>query len=90
MLIFSPSLKPSTQKALSLAAYVKTVEKGCEHLRENLKRAEEEVSARAFFRTVALSFFFSPCLKHGGHLDACQPFVSAANVLDMHRNDNNN
>ncbi|XP_022980896.1 centriolin-like [Cucurbita maxima] len=36
-------LKPSTQKALSLAAYVKAVEKDCEHLRENLQKAEEEV-----------------------------------------------
>lgn len=36
-------LKPSTQKTLSLAAYVKAVEKDCEHLRVNLQRAEEEV-----------------------------------------------
>ncbi|XP_022144939.1 uncharacterized protein LOC111014467 [Momordica charantia] len=36
-------LKPSTQKALSLAAYAKAVEKDCEHLRVNLQRAEEEV-----------------------------------------------
>lgn len=47
MLEFSPSLKPSTQKALSLAAYVKAVEKDCEHLRVNLQRAEEEVSVWA-------------------------------------------
>ncbi|XP_038897029.1 uncharacterized protein LOC120085209 [Benincasa hispida] len=36
-------LKPSTQKALSLAAYMKAVEKDCDHLRVNLQRAEEEV-----------------------------------------------
>ncbi|KAJ0024094.1 hypothetical protein Pint_08394 [Pistacia integerrima] len=37
------SLKPSTQKVLSLAAVVKTLEKDKEHLRVNLDRAEEEV-----------------------------------------------
>ncbi|KGN60239.1 uncharacterized protein LOC101208200 [Cucumis sativus] len=36
-------LKPSTQKALSLAAYVKAVEKDCDHLKVNLLRAEDEV-----------------------------------------------
>lgn len=55
---FSPSLKPSTQKALSLAAYVKAVEKDCDHLKVNLLRAEDEVSIRAFLRTVA---FFILC-----------------------------
>lgn len=34
---------PSTQKVLSLAAEVKTLEKDKEHLRINLNRAEEEV-----------------------------------------------
>ncbi|GAV83248.1 hypothetical protein CFOL_v3_26696 [Cephalotus follicularis] len=37
------SLRPSTQKALSLAAEVKTLEKDKEHLRMNLRRAEDEV-----------------------------------------------
>lgn len=37
------SLKPSTQKVLSLAAEFKTLEKDKEHLRVNLDRAEEEV-----------------------------------------------
>ncbi|XP_044478464.1 uncharacterized protein LOC123205548 [Mangifera indica] len=37
------SLKPSSQKVLSLAAVVKTLEKDKEHLRVNLDRAEEEV-----------------------------------------------
>ena len=49
MLKFPPSLKPSTQKALSLAAYLKAVEKDCEHLRANLQKAEEEVSFGHFF-----------------------------------------
>lgn len=34
---------PSTQKVLSLAAEMKTLEKDKEHLRINLNRAEEEV-----------------------------------------------
>ncbi|KAJ4701392.1 Centlein like [Melia azedarach] len=38
------SLKPSTQKILSLAAEVKTLEKEKEHLKVNLDRAEEEVN----------------------------------------------
>ncbi|GMY28796.1 intracellular protein transport protein USO1-like [Fagus crenata] len=36
-------LRPSTQKVLSLAAEVKTLEKDKDHLRINLNRAEEEV-----------------------------------------------
>ncbi|XP_022736658.1 myocardial zonula adherens protein-like [Durio zibethinus] len=36
-------LRPSTQKVLSLAAEVKTLEKDKEHLRMNLSKAEEEV-----------------------------------------------
>ncbi|XVF64837.1 hypothetical protein PTKIN_Ptkin09bG0198500 [Pterospermum kingtungense] len=36
-------LRPSTQKALSLVAKIKTLEKDKEHLRLNLSKAEEEV-----------------------------------------------
>lgn len=41
-------LRPSTQKVLSLAAKVKTLEKEKEHLRMNLSKAEEEVRTNNF------------------------------------------
>ena len=41
-------LRPSTQKVLSLAAEVKTLEKDKEHLRMNLSKAEEEVRTKNF------------------------------------------
>lgn len=37
-------LRPSTQKAVALAAEVKTLQKEKEHLRINLHKAEDEVS----------------------------------------------
>lgn len=54
------SLKPSTQKVLSLAAKFKALEKDKEHLRTNLYRAEEEVrsSGTSFIYLLFIFYFF--------------------------------
>ncbi|CAN6720594.1 unnamed protein product [Malus baccata var. baccata] len=58
-------LKPSSQKVLSLVAEVKTLEKDKEHLRINLRTAEEELRSADYFQP-PLIFLMSSCLAFPG------------------------
>ena len=52
-------LRPSTQKVLSLAAEVKTLEEDKEHLRVNLSKAEDEVRTKNFEHWVLVEICIS-------------------------------